>query len=76
MPKGDIRLKNGISVHYDDVRKVGDHYVIKRAYSHDVQSVHKSEVDSVLENEWHQTPFGYCKKLSESEIRNARKKDC
>jgi hypothetical protein len=71
MPKGEIRLKNGVSVHYDSTQEEGDMVVFKRSYSHDVQSVKKSEVDKITENEWHRTPFGSCKGLSDSEVRDA-----
>lgn len=71
MPKGDIRLRNGVSVHYDDVRRDGDLVIFKRAYSHDVETVHACEVEEITDHEWHQTPFGSCKQLSESEVRDA-----
>lgn len=71
MPKGNIRLKSGASVHYDDVRREGDLVIFKRSYSHDVQVVPAKEVDEIEEGEWHQTPFGSCKSLSDSEVHSA-----
>lgn len=71
MPKGDIILKSGASVHYDDVKRAGDLVVIKRSYTHDVEVIRASEVDDVVEGEWHQTPIGYCKSLSKSEVSDA-----
>lgn len=76
MPKGDIEFKNSGSMHYDDVHKVndpqlGEVYVVKRAYSHDVRVVSAKDVEQVTDKEWHQTPFGSCKKLSDSEVNDA-----
>jgi hypothetical protein len=75
MPKGEIRMKNGASVHYDDVRYEGDKVVFKRSYSHDVQAVNRSEVEKVEPGEWHRTPFGSCKSLDDAEVRNATKRN-
>lgn len=71
MPKGDIRFKNGTSVHFDDVSREGKLVVFKRSYSHDVQAVPASEVKSIAVNEWHQSPFGSCKSLGEKEVDRA-----
>ena len=71
MPRGNIRLKSGVSVHYDDVRQEGDIVVFKHSYSLDVQAVSASDVESITEREWHQTPLGSCKSLSDGEVRRA-----
>jgi len=71
MPKGEIQMCNGKTVQYDDVRRDGNLVVFKRAYSHEVETAHACEVHRVTDRETHLTPFGSCKQLSNSEVRNA-----
>ena len=74
MPRGDIRLRNGTSIEYDDVRRSGDDVVFKTAHSHNVQRVHVSDVAAIEENERHRTIFGRCESLSDSEVRSATRR--
>lgn len=71
MPKGKIELRNGAGIHYDDIQKRGNVYVYKQSYSHEVRAIPASDVKSVAEGEWHQTPFGSCKSLSSGEVEKA-----
>ena len=71
MPKGRIELSNGGAIKYDDIEQHGSVYVYKEAYSHGVRTIPVSDVDEVVEDEWHQTPFGSCKSLSSGEVEDA-----
>jgi hypothetical protein len=71
MPAGKIELKNGASVNYDDVEVRGGVTVYKASYTHDVRAIPSSDIKSIDKGEWHQTPFGSCKSLSNSEVDSA-----